>query len=158
MKAKLRKLRLARPGISITSDLIVGFPGETERDFEATLALASEADFDGAFSFLYSPRPGTPAAALADDTPEETKKARLSSLQTLLKERYDEKSRAMLGTVQRVLVARPSRKSADVLAGRTENNRVVNFRGPSDAIGRFADVAITEALPNSLKGTFVEAF
>jgi tRNA-2-methylthio-N6-dimethylallyladenosine synthase len=157
-KAKLRKLRLARPGISITSDLIVGFPGETERDFEATLALAAEADFDGAFSFLYSPRPGTPAAALTDDTPEDTKKARLLSLQTLLRNRYDEKSRAMIGTVQRVLVARPSRKSADVLAGRTENNRVVNFRGPSDAIGRFADVAITEALPNSLKGTFVEAF
>jgi tRNA-2-methylthio-N6-dimethylallyladenosine synthase len=151
-KAKIKRLRAARPGISVTSDLIVGFPGETARDFDATLALAMDADFDGAFSFLYSPRPGTPAASLVDDTPEHTKKERLLALQALLKQRYDDKSRAMIGTVQRVLVTRPSRKADDVLAGRTENNRVVNFAGPAGDIGRFMDVLITEALPNSLRG------
>ena len=150
-KAKLRKLRASRPGISITSDLIVGFPGETKRDFDATMALADEADFDGAFSFLYSPRPGTPAAALSDDTPEDTKKQRLLTLQAALKQRYDDKSRAMIGSVQRVLVTRPSRKAEAVLAGRTENNRVVNFEGPRDRIGCFVDVVIAEALPNSLR-------
>jgi tRNA-2-methylthio-N6-dimethylallyladenosine synthase len=151
-KAKTRKLRAARPNVSITSDFIVGFPGETERDFEATMQLVRDVDFDGAFSFLYSPRPGTPAAVLTDDTPDSVKKARLLALQAELKRRWDDKSRAMIGTVERVLVTRPSRKSTDMLAGRTENNRVVNFLGPAALIGDFVNVAIREALPNSLRG------
>lgn len=151
-KAKIRKLRAARPDISLSSDFIVGFPGETERDFEATLALIDEIGFDHSFSFLYSPRPGTPAANLADPTPLATKKERLARLQARIEDGARIISQGMIGTVQRVLVDRPSRKDDRQLSGRTENNRVVNFDGPPGLIGRFADLAITEALPNSLRG------
>ncbi|MGB5062932.1 MAG: tRNA (N6-isopentenyl adenosine(37)-C2)-methylthiotransferase MiaB [Candidatus Competibacter sp.] len=151
-KAKIRKLRAARPDISVSSDFIVGFPGETERDFEATLALIDEIGFDHSFSFLYSPRPGTPAASLADPTPLALKKERLACLQARIEDGARAISQGMIGTVQQVLVDRPSRKDGRQLSGRTENNRVVNFDGPPGLIGRFAKLAITEALPNSLRG------
>jgi len=151
-KAKIRRLRRVRPGISISSDFIVGFPGESEVDFVATLSLVEEIGFDGSFSFIYSRRPGTPAADYADDVPHEVKQQRLARLQARLTEQAQAVSRSMVGTVQRVLVNRPSRKDADVLAGRTENNRVVNFPGAAALIGGFAEVTITEALPNSLRG------
>jgi tRNA-2-methylthio-N6-dimethylallyladenosine synthase len=151
-KAKIRRLRRARPGISISSDFIVGFPGESEADFAATLALVEELGFDGSFSFIYSRRPGTPAADYADDVPHEVKQQRLARLQARLTEQAQAVSRGMVGTVQRVLVSRPSRKDPGVLAGRTENNRVVNFPGTAALIGGFAEVTITEALPNSLRG------
>ncbi|MDG4562858.1 MAG: tRNA (N6-isopentenyl adenosine(37)-C2)-methylthiotransferase MiaB [Candidatus Competibacter sp.] len=151
-KAKIRKLRAARPDISLSSDFIIGFPGETERDFEATMALIDEIGFDHSFSFLYSPRPGTPAANLTDPTPLATKKERLAQLQARIEDGARAISQGMIGTVQRVLVDRPSRKDDRQLSGRTENNRVVNFDGPPGLIGRFADLAITEALPNSLRG------
>jgi tRNA-2-methylthio-N6-dimethylallyladenosine synthase len=151
-KAKIRRLRRARPGISISSDFIVGFPGESEADFAATLALVEEVGFDGSFSFIYSRRPGTPAADYPDDVPQQVKQQRLARLQARLTQQAQAVSRGMVGTVQRVLVDRPSRKDPKVLAGRTENNRVVNFPGPADLIGGFADVTITEALPNSLRG------
>jgi tRNA-2-methylthio-N6-dimethylallyladenosine synthase len=151
-KAKIRRLRRVRPGISISSDFIVGFPGESEVDFVATLSLVEEMGFDGSFSFIYSRRPGTPAADYADYVPHEVKQQRLARLQARLTEQAQAVSRSMVGTVQRVLVNRPSRKDADVLAGRTENNRVVNFPGAAALIGGFAEVTITEALPNSLRG------
>ncbi|HRD50581.1 MAG: tRNA (N6-isopentenyl adenosine(37)-C2)-methylthiotransferase MiaB [Candidatus Competibacter sp.] len=151
-KARVRKLRAIRPDLSLSSDFIIGFPGETEPDFAATLALIDEIGFDHSFSFLYSPRPGTPAASLPDSTPLPVKKERLARLQARIEELAHENSRRMIGTVQRVLVEKPSRKDGRQLAGRTENNRVVNFNGPSGLIGHFAEVAITEALPNSLRG------
>jgi tRNA-2-methylthio-N6-dimethylallyladenosine synthase len=151
-RQKIRRLRAARPGLSLSSDFIVGFPGETERDFEATLALIEDLGFDQSFSFIYSRRPGTPAAALPDDVTHEAKQARLERLQSLVDAQALAISRGMLGSVQRVLVERPSRKDARQLAGRTGNNRWVNFDGPSSLIGRFVDVTITEALPNSLRG------
>jgi tRNA-2-methylthio-N6-dimethylallyladenosine synthase len=151
-RSVVRRLRAARPDISITSDFIVGFPGETEADFEATLRLVEDLGFDASFSSLYSPRPGTPAAALADDTPHETKLARLVRLQALLEERQRAISAAMVGTVQRLLVEGPSRKDPGELAGRTSNNRVVNFAAPPGLAGRFADVTVTAALPHSLRG------
>jgi len=151
-RAKVRRLRRARPGISISSDFIVGFPGESESDFAATLALVEEIGFDGGFSFIYSRRPGTPAAAYPDDIPHEVKQGRLARLQARLAAQAQAVSRGMIGTVQTVLVDRPSRKNAAVMAGRTENNRVVNFPAARALIGRFARVAITEALPNSLRG------
>jgi tRNA-2-methylthio-N6-dimethylallyladenosine synthase len=151
-KAKIRRLRRTRPGISISSDFIVGFPGESETDFAATLALVEEVGFDGSFSFIYSRRPGTPAADYPDDIPHQAKQERLALLQARLTEQAQTVSRGMVGTVQRVLVSRPSRKGPAMLAGRTENNRVVNFPGPADLIGGFAEVTITEALPNSLRG------
>ncbi len=152
-KSKIRKLKAARPGISISSDFIVGFPGETERDFEATMNLIAEIDFDGGYSFVFSARPGTPAASLADEVPLETKKARLAILQERLRCQADAKSRAMVGTVERVLVTGPSRKDAAEFAARSDNNRVVNFGAAGgDLIGRFVDVEITAALPNSLRG------
>ena len=151
-KAKIRKLRTIRPDLSLSSDFIIGFPGETGPDFDATMALIDEIGFDHSFSFLYSPRPGTPAASLPDSTPILIKKERLARLQARIEELAHEKSRRMIGTVQRVLVEKPSRKDGRQLAGRTENNRVVNFDGPSGLIGHFAEVAITEALPNSLRG------
>ncbi|MDS4031240.1 MAG: tRNA (N6-isopentenyl adenosine(37)-C2)-methylthiotransferase MiaB [Candidatus Contendobacter sp.] len=154
-KAKVRKLRAARPDLSLSSDFIVGFPGETERDFEATMALIEEIGFDHSFSFLYSPRPGTPAASLPDATPLTIKKERLARLQARIEEGAHALSRKMVGTTQRVLVDRPARKDGRQLAGRTENNRVVNFDGPSYLLGQFADVVITEALPNSLRGRLV---
>jgi tRNA-2-methylthio-N6-dimethylallyladenosine synthase len=151
----VRRLRAARPGISLSSDFIVGFPGETEADFEQTMALIEAVGFDHSFSFLYSARPGTPAAALPDTVPLTVKKARLARLQQRINELAAGISHAMVGTVQRVLVEKPSRKQPEQLCGRTENNRVVNFDAPAELIGRFVDVRITEALPNSLRGEAV---
>jgi tRNA-2-methylthio-N6-dimethylallyladenosine synthase len=151
-RAKVRRLRRARPGISVSSDFIVGFPGESEADFAATLALAEEIGFDGGFSFIYSRRPGTPAASYEDEVPQEVKQERLARLQARLTEQSQAVSRGMIGTVQRVLVDRPSRKDPAMMAGRTENNRVVNFPGLAALIGAFARVTVTEALPNSLRG------
>ena len=151
-KDKVRRLRAVRPDISISTDLIVGFPGETERDFEATLALVRDANFDQSFSFLYSRRPGTPAAALPDDTPEAVKLERLRRLQGQLDAQAHAISEAMVGTVQRVLVARPAKKDARELAGRTENNRWINFAGPAELMGRYVEVAVTAALRHSLRG------
>jgi tRNA-2-methylthio-N6-dimethylallyladenosine synthase len=154
-KDKLRRLRAVRPTISISTDLIVGFPGETDRDFAATLALVRDMGLDQSFSFIYSRRPGTPAASLPDDVPREVKAARLAQLQALLDAQSREISRGMVGSRQTVLVERPSRRNAAQLAGRTENNRWVNFDGPSSLIGRFVDVSITEAMPNSLRGRWL---
>ena len=151
-KAKIRKLRVARPDISISTDFIIGFPGETERDFEATLKLTRDVGFDQSFNFIYSRRPGTPAATLPDDTPYEVKQQRLATLQALLDANARAISDAMLGSVQRVLVERKSRKDARELAGKTENNRWVNFAGPENLIGHFADVVVTETRPHSLRG------
>jgi tRNA-2-methylthio-N6-dimethylallyladenosine synthase len=151
-KEKIRKLRRARPGISVSSDFIVGFPGESEADFEATMALVTDIGFDQSFSFIYSQRPGTPAAALPDDVPHAVKQARLARLQQQINHQAQVISRRMVGEVHRVLVEGPSRKDPAQLAGRTENNRVVNFPGPADLIGGFVDLRITEALPNSLRG------
>jgi tRNA-2-methylthio-N6-dimethylallyladenosine synthase len=154
-KDKIRRLRAVSPGISVGSDFIVGFPGETERDFEATLALVRDLDIDQSFSFLYSRRPGTPAAALPDDVSEAEKHARLERLQALLTDNAQRISQAMVGSVQRVLVARASRRDANELAGRTENNRWVNFPGPASLQQQFVDVLITEARPHSLRGRIV---
>ncbi len=155
-KQKLRKLREVRPDISLSTDLIVGFPGETEKDFESTLALVREVGFDQSYSFIYSQRPGTPAAALPDDVTHATKQARLERLQAQLNEQARAISRGMVGTVQRVLVERPARRDVRQLAGRTENGRWVNFDGPTTLFNRFTDVIITEAMPNSLRGRLVE--
>jgi len=151
-KQKIRRLRAARPGISLSSDFIVGFPGETDRDFEQTMNLIAEVGFDQSFSFIYSRRPGTPAAALPDDVPREVKSQRLAILQRRIDQQAMEISRAMVGTVQRVLVEKPSKKDPAQLAGRTENMRWVNFDAPASLLGSFADVLVTEALPNSLRG------
>jgi tRNA-2-methylthio-N6-dimethylallyladenosine synthase len=156
-KQKIRRLREARPGISLSSDFIVGFPGETERDFDATMELISDVGFDQSFSFIYSRRPGTPAASLPDDVPYDVKQQRLARLQQQINAHSLEISRSMVGSVQRVLVERPSRRDARQLAGRTENNRWVNFDGPATLIDRFTDVVITEAMPNSLRGRLVVA-
>ena len=156
-KQKIRRLREARPGISVSSDFIVGFPGETERDFEATLELIADVGFDQSYSFIYSRRPGTPAAALPDDVTHDEKQRRLERLQALVDAQALAISRGMVGSRQRILVERPSRRDARQLAGRTENNRWVNFDGPPSLIGRYADVTITEALPNSLRGRLVSA-
>ena len=156
-KERIRRLRSVRPGIAVTSDFIVGFPGETERDFEATLRLVRELDIDQSFSFIYSRRPGTPAASLPDEVTPEEKQSRLVRLQALLDEQARARSLAMVGGVQRVLVARPSRRDANELAGRTEDNRWVNFAGPAGLIGRFADIEITEARAHSLRGRIVAA-
>jgi tRNA-2-methylthio-N6-dimethylallyladenosine synthase len=155
-KQKIRRLREVRPDISLSSDFIVGFPGETSEDFEATLDLVREIRFDQSFSFIYSRRPGTPAASLPDEVPDDEKHERLERLQALLNESALAISRRMIGSVQRVLVERPSKKDARQLAGRTENNRWVNFDGPARLINDFADVRITEALPNSLRGRLVD--
>ena len=149
---KVRALREVRPGISLSSDFIVGFPGETEADFADTMALIDEVGFDVSFSFIYSARPGTPAAALKDPTPEGVKKERLQVLQRRLREQADDIAGRMVGNRERVLVTRASRRDPRQLAGRTENNRVVNFDGPAELIGDFAEVIITQALPNSLRG------
>ena len=149
---KVNRLRRMRPGISISSDFIVGFPGETEADFEATMDLIEEVRFDHSFSFIYSPRPGTPAAGLTDDVPLSVKKERLAVLQKRIQGLAQEVSASMVGSVQRILVEGPSRKDPRQLSGRTENNRVVNFAGESRWVGQFLDVKITEALPNSLRG------
>jgi tRNA-2-methylthio-N6-dimethylallyladenosine synthase len=151
-KSIVRRLRAARPDICISSDFIVGFPGETEQDFDKTMALISDVGFDQSFSFIYSPRPGTPAADLPDDTPASVKLERLQRLQATIDARAREISAAMVGSIQRVLVEGVSRKSTDELAARTDNNRVVNFPGDSRLIGRMIDVRITSALPHSLRG------
>jgi tRNA-2-methylthio-N6-dimethylallyladenosine synthase len=150
-KQKIRRLRAVRPDIAVTSDFIVGFPGETDRDFEATLALIDEIGFDQSFSFIYSRRPGTPAASLPDEVPQELKQRRLELLQDRISAFAAVRSRAMVGSTVRVLVERPARRG-QLLAGRTECNRWVNFEGPASLIGRFADVVVTEALVNSLRG------
>ncbi|MGE3773742.1 MAG: tRNA (N6-isopentenyl adenosine(37)-C2)-methylthiotransferase MiaB [Gammaproteobacteria bacterium] len=150
--SKIRRLREARPDISISSDFIVGFPGETAADFAATMKLVDQVDFDHSFSFIYSPRPGTPAASLPDDVTPEEKKERLAILQRRLEELAQQKSRRMVGSRQRVLVTGHSRKDAQELAARTENNRVVNFAGDAALIGHFVELRITAALPNSLRG------
>ncbi|MCU7915085.1 MAG: tRNA (N6-isopentenyl adenosine(37)-C2)-methylthiotransferase MiaB [Candidatus Thiodiazotropha sp. (ex Gloverina cf. vestifex)] len=154
-KAKIRRLRQVRPDITISSDFIVGFPGETEADFELTLKLIEEVGFDHSYSFIYSRRPGTPAADLPDDVPLAMKQQRLARLQQLINTQAQRISRQMVGTVQRILVERPAKKDPRQLAGRTENNRVVNFDGPTELIGGFANVRITEALPNSLRGEWL---
>jgi len=154
-KQKIRRLRERRPDISLSSDFIVGFPGETERDFEDTLKLIAEINFDQSFSFIYSARPGTPAASLPDDTPLEVKKERLARLQALVNKQAFAISKSMIGGVQRILVEGYSKKDPQQLAGRTENNRVVNFEGHPRLIGQFADVVITEALRNSLRARLV---
>jgi len=151
-KSIVKRLRAARPDVSVTSDFIVGFPGETEQDYEATISLVDEMVFDGSFSFLYSPRPGTPAAALTDATPHEVKLARLQRLQQKLEAHAGAISARMVGTRQRVLVAGASKKNPDELAGRTDNNRTVNFRGAPRLVGEFVDVTITSAQPHSLRG------
>ncbi|MCB1587613.1 MAG: tRNA (N6-isopentenyl adenosine(37)-C2)-methylthiotransferase MiaB, partial [Xanthomonadales bacterium] len=154
-KQKMRKLKAARPGITISSDFIVGFPGETEADFQATLKLVEEIGFDQSFSFIYSRRPGTPASNLPDPTPEAEKKDRLARLQALLDRQARAISAAMVGTRQQVLVEGSSRKNPAQLCGRTENNRVVNFDAPERLIGQFIDLEITEALANSLRGRVI---
>jgi tRNA-2-methylthio-N6-dimethylallyladenosine synthase len=151
-KSKIRRLRKVRPDISLSSDFIIGFPGETDADFEALMNLVSEMGFDQSFSFVYSKRPGTPAANLADHTPLEVKKNRLALLQARINQQAMQISRKMVGTRQRVLVEKLSRKSTRQVTGRTENMRWVNFDGDSRLIGQFVDVEITEALPNSLRG------
>ncbi|MGR9093306.1 MAG: tRNA (N6-isopentenyl adenosine(37)-C2)-methylthiotransferase MiaB [Gammaproteobacteria bacterium] len=151
-KQKIRKLRAARPDLSLSSDFIVGFPGESDKDFEALMNMIADIGFDQSFSFIYSARPGTPAASLADDTSLATKKQRLQLLQARINQQALAISEAMVGTTQRVLVEKLSKKSSAQVAGRTENNRWVNFDADPATIGEFVDVVITEALPNSLRG------
>ena len=154
-KSKVRKLRVHRPDISMSSDFIVGFPGETEHDFEQTMTLIEDVGFDQSFSFIYSARPGTPAASLQDETPMQLKKARLQRLQSRITEMANEISAKMVSTKQKILVTSLSKKSSNEIAGRTENNRVVNVQGGENLIGELVDVVITEALPNSLRGELV---
>ena len=156
-KERIRRLRAVRPDVAVSSDFIVGFPGETERDFEQTLALVRQIGCDQSYSFLYSRRPGTPAAALPDDTPAEEKQQRLVRLQQLLDAQSLAISQSMVGSVQRVLVARAARRDAGELAGRTENNRWVNFAGPPELLNRFVEVRVTEARPHSLRGRLLTA-
>jgi tRNA-2-methylthio-N6-dimethylallyladenosine synthase len=156
-KDKVRRLRAVRPDIAISSDFIVGFPGESERDFDATLALARDVGCDQSFSFLYSRRPGTPAAALPDEVGNDVKLARLARLQAQIETQAGAISAAMVGTRQRVLVERPAKKDARELAGRTANNRWVNFAGPATLINRFVDVEVTEARAHSLRGRLAGA-
>jgi tRNA-2-methylthio-N6-dimethylallyladenosine synthase len=156
-KSRIRKLKAAVPDILISSDFIVGFPGETEKDFEQTMKLIEEVGFDFSYSFVYSSRPGTPAADLPDDTPEELKKQRLALLQHRLSQQGFENSRRMVGTVQRILVSDYSKKDPGMLQGRTESNRVVNFRSANPGlIGQFVDVHIDDALPHSLRGSLLD--
>ena len=154
-KSIVRRLRARRPDLSLSSDFIVGFPGETDADFAQTMKLVDDVGFDGAFSFLYSPRPGTPAAEFADDTPQEVKNRRLMRLQKRIEAQAQAISAGMVGTLQRILVEGASKRDAAELAGRTDNNRIVNFGGNPRLIGRFVEVAITAALPHSLRGEIV---
>jgi tRNA-2-methylthio-N6-dimethylallyladenosine synthase len=154
-KSIVRKLKAARPDLCLASDFIVGFPGETEEDFQATMKLIEDVGFDASFSFLYSARPGTPAASMADETPAAIKSERLHRLQALIEAQAAAISAAMVGSVQKVLVEGPSRKDPRELAGRTDNNRVVNFPAPPRLIGQMVDVRITRALPHSLRGEVV---
>ncbi len=159
-KQKLRRLRAVRPDICISTDIIVGFPGETDEDFMATMNLIADVGFDQSFSFLYSRRPGTPAANLPDEVPHDVKQNRLEALQARLNAQARAISQRMIGSRQRVLVERPARRNPQQLAGRTDNNRWVNFDGPGEdpkrLINQFCDVVITEAMPNSLRGRLVE--
>ena len=155
--AIMEKIKAVRPGISLSSDFIIGFPGETDQDFAETMDLIEQVGFDFSYSFVYSPRPGTPASDFPDDTSEEAKKQRLKILQTRLDEMTMVISSAMVGTVQTVLVEGVSKKNQLQVTGRTENNRVVNFIGHPRLAGQFVDVMITEALPNSLRGRLVES-
>jgi tRNA-2-methylthio-N6-dimethylallyladenosine synthase len=148
-------LRAARPDICITSDFIVGFPGETEADFVATMKLIDDIGFDNSFSFLFSPRPGTPAAELHDDTPEAVRLARLHRLQAQLELHENKIAESMLGTTQRVLVEGVSKKDASELAGRTDNNRIVNFPASPELIGQFVEVKISQVVRHTLKGELV---
>ncbi len=152
---RIARLREVRPKISLSSDFIIGFPGESDADFADTMALIDEIGFDLSFSFIYSPRPGTPAAALVDETPMQVKKQRLKDLQEKIRLQAAQIAQDMVGTRQRVLVTRAAKKGGGEIAGRTENNRVVNFLGGVELIGGFAEVLITEALPNSLRGSLV---
>jgi tRNA-2-methylthio-N6-dimethylallyladenosine synthase len=155
-KSRIRKLRAVVPDILISTDFIIGFPGETEKDFEQTMKLIEEVGFDFSYSFVYSARPGTPAADLSDDTPDELKKQRLAILQQRISQQGAENSRRMVGTVQRILVSDYSKKDPGMLQGRTESNRVVNFRTDNPRlIGQFVDVHIDDALPNSLRGSLL---
>lgn len=154
-KSKIRKLRKARPNITISSDFIVGFPGESDQDFQDTMKLIRDVDFDMSFSFIFSPRPGTPAADYPCDLTEEVKKERLYELQQQINSQAMRFSRQMLGTEQRILVEGPSKKNVMELRGRTENNRVVNFEGSADLIGQFVDVKITDVFANSLRGELI---
>lgn len=156
-KSIIRRLRAARPDISLTSDFIIGFPGETEADFEATLKLVERVNFDGSFSFIYSPRPGTPAAELTDTTPHQIKLERLQRLQEKVEQQAQAVSRSMIGTTQRILIEGQSKKDASELCGRTDNNRMVNFAGHPEKIGHFINVKITAALSHSLRGEIVKA-
>ncbi len=156
-KSKIRRIRAARPDIHLSTDLIVGFPGETDRDFDATLDLVREVDYDISFSFIYSPRPGTPAATLPDPTPMEVKKRRLAILQDQLRRQAAAHAEALVGTTCTVLVTGPSKLDPGQLQGRAEDNRVVNFRAGKDLVGELVPVMITEALPNSLRGEVTEA-
>lgn len=155
-KSKIRKLRQVRPDISISSDFIIGFPGETNEDFDYTMKLIADIGFDTSYSFIYSARPGTPAANLPDDVSMEVKKQRLSLLQNRILQNAQQISRQMVGTEQSILVTGPSKKDPAKLSGRTENNRVVNFTAPAECMGRIVKVNITEALPNSLRATLLE--
>ncbi|WP_077530617.1 tRNA (N6-isopentenyl adenosine(37)-C2)-methylthiotransferase MiaB [Vreelandella utahensis] len=156
-KSKIRKLRRIRPNLSLSSDFIIGFPGETEKDFEDTMKLINDVGFDVSFSFVYSARPGTPAADLPDDTPEDVKKERLRILQDRINQQAMDISRKMVGNTERILVTGVSKKDPGEYQGRTENNRVVNFRTEvPGVVGSFVDVEITEALPNSLRGVMID--
>ncbi len=152
-KSKIRKLKKIRPNLSMSSDFIIGFPGETDKDFQDTMNLIADVDFDMSFSFIYSSRPGTPAADIVDDTPLAVKKERLALLQQRLNQQSHAHARRMLNTQQRILVEGPSKKDPMQLCGRTENNRIVNFDGQPNMIGEFVDVVITEVLPNSMRAT-----
>jgi len=154
-KAKLRRLREAVPGICISSDFIVGFPGETDADFEQTMKLIHDVGFDQSYSFIYSARPGTPAANLPDETTQAEKHARLERLQATITVNARKISEAMVGSVQSVLVEGPSKKNPNELKGRTENMRYVNFAGDARLIGQFVDVQITQVMSNSLRGRVV---
>jgi tRNA-2-methylthio-N6-dimethylallyladenosine synthase len=154
-KSIIRRLRAVRPNVSVTSDFIVGFPGETEEDFEQTMRLIEEVGFDASFSFIYSPRPGTPAARMPDATPHEVKLARLQKLQERINAQADALSRAMLGSEQRVLVTGHARRGEGLLAARTDNNRVVNFPGDARLINRMVRVKVTEVFPHTLGGELI---
>jgi tRNA-2-methylthio-N6-dimethylallyladenosine synthase len=151
-KSIVRKLRAARPDLSLSSDFIVGFPGESDADFAQTMKLIEDVGFDGSFSFLYSPRPGTPAAELADQVPHDVKQARLERLQALVDAQYRDRSAALVGSTQRVLVTGRATKNAAELAARSADNRVVNFAGDASLVGSYVDVTIVEAYPHSLRG------
>ena len=154
-KSKVRRLKKIRPNLSMSSDFIIGFPGESDQDFEDTMNLIREINYDLSFSFIYSSRPGTPAADLRDDTPMEVKKQRLAILQDRINQQAQSISRNMVGTQQRLLVTGLSRKDPSEIQGRTENNRVVNFKGDIALVGEFVNVEVGEALPNSLRGMLV---